>query len=298
MIPPRVILAPVDFSEPSRTALEFAVRLAHQTGAALHVLHAQDPLLAEGARHAGFDLARDTEEELGRFVADASPLSGAAPHTHVVTGPAVDAIVQTAQQLGADLIVVGSHGISGAERLVFGSTTEGVLRRAHTSVLVTPGRVASAGATAPDLSGMGPVIAALDFSTPAIEAAKAACRLAAALNTFVEVIHVVPDVPVLMRWRVHSETAVRDRVEAARDQLDTVTRSLGCGVPTQTKLETGVIAVQLAEAAASSSTRRPILVLGRHRPGEKGGAPGSTAYRVLMLAKVPVLMYVAEDLDG
>ena len=76
---------------------------------------------------------------------------------------------------------------------------------------------------------MGPVIAALDFSAPAIEAAKAACRLAAALNTFVEVVHVVPDMPVLMRWRVHSETAMRDRVEAARDQLDTVTRSLGCG---------------------------------------------------------------------
>ena len=65
---------------------------------------------------------------------------------------------------------------------------------------------------------------------------------------------------------------MRDRVEAARDQLDTVTRSLGCGF-SETKLETGVIAVQLAEAAASSSIRRPILVLGRHRPGEKGGAP-------------------------
>jgi nucleotide-binding universal stress UspA family protein len=295
MIPPRVILAPVDFSEPSRTSLQFAVALARHTGAALHVLHAQDPLLAEGARHAGFDLARDTEEELGRFVADASPESGAAPHAHVATGPAVDVIVQTAQDLGADLVVVGSHGISGAERLVFGSTTEGLLRRARTSVLVMPARSGFGISTVPDMSSIGPVIAALDFSTQAIEAAKAACQLGVALNTTVEVVHVVPDVPALMRWRVHSENAVRGRVTAARDRLETVTGSLGCQAPPQVKLETGDVALLLAEAAASSSTRRPILVLGRRRPGEKGGAPGSTAYRVLLLAKVPVLMHVADD---
>jgi nucleotide-binding universal stress UspA family protein len=295
MIPPRVILAPVDFSEPSRTSLQFAVALARYTDAALHVLHAQDPLLAEGARHAGFDLSRDTEEELGRFVADASPGSGAAPYVHVATGPAVDVIVLTAQHLRADLIVVGSHGISGAERLVFGSTTEGLLRRALTSVLVTPARSGSAASTAPDVLSMGPLVAALDFSPQALDAAKAACRLATALNTVVEVVHVVPDVPALMRWRVHSENAVRGRVTAARDQLDTVTRSLGCQAPPQVKLEIGDVALHLAEAAASFSTRRPILVLGRRRPGEKGGAPGSTAYRVLLLAKVPVLMHVADD---
>jgi nucleotide-binding universal stress UspA family protein len=294
MIPPRVILAPVDFSEPSRTSLQFAVALARHTGAALHVLHAQDPLLAEGARHAGFDLSRDTEEELGRFVADASPGSGAAPYVHVATGPAVDVIVQTAQHLRADLIVVGSHGISGAERLVFGSTTEGLLRRALTSVLVTPARSGSAASVVPDLSSMGPVVAAIDFSAQAIEAAQAACKLAAALNTVVEAVHVVPDVPALMRWRAHSETAVRSRVTAARDQLETLTRSLGCQAPLQTKLETGDVALHLSEAAASSPARRPILVLGRRTPGEKGGAPGSTAYRVLMLAKVPVLMHVAD----
>ena len=83
-------------------------------------------------------------------------------------------------------------------------------------------------------------------------------------------------------------------MEAARNQLEIVTRSLDCGVPVQIRLETGVVAVQLAEAAASSSTRRPILVMGRRSPGEKGGAPGSTAYRVLLLAKAPVLMYVED----
>jgi nucleotide-binding universal stress UspA family protein len=294
MIPPRVILAPVDFSEPSRTALEFARRLARHAGAALHVVHAQDPLLADGARHAGFDLSRDTEEELGRFVAGTAPASGVVPRLHAATGAAADVIVQTAQRLAADLIVVGSHGMSGAARLVFGSTTEGVLRRAPLSVLVTPAQWASVRSTTPDLSGTGPVIAAVDFSTAAVEAAKAACRLASMLETTLELVHVVPEGPILTRWRPHSERTVRDRVAAAREQLDGLSGSLACGASPQLRVETGVIPVRLAEAAASSSGRRPILVLGRRNPGEKGGPPGSTAYRVLMLASVPVLMHIAD----
>jgi nucleotide-binding universal stress UspA family protein len=295
MIPPRVILAPVDFSEPSRTALEFAGRLARQTGAALHVLHAQDPLLAEGARHAGFDLSQDTEQELGRFVAGTVAASAVVPRVHVATGAAADVIVQTAQRLAADLIVVGSHGMSGAERLVFGSTTEGVLQRAPLSVLVTPAQWALVRSTPSDLSGTGPLIAAVDFSTSATEAAKAACRLASTLETTLEILHVVPEAPILARWRPHAEGAVRDRVAAARVQLDALADSLACAAPVQLRVETGGVPVCLAEAAGTSSARRPILVLGRRNPGEKGGPPGSTAYRVLMLASVPVLMHVADQ---
>lgn len=290
----RLILAAVDFSDPSRTALDFAARLARQTGAGLDVLHVQDPLLAEGARHAGFDLSRDTEEELARFVAGTAAASAIAPHVHVATGAAADVIVQTAQRLGADLIVVGSHGMSGAERLVFGSTTEGVLRRAPLSVLVIPAHWASAHSTMADLSGTGPVIAAVDFSPGATEAAKAACRLASTLETTLEIVHVVPEAPILARWRPHAERASRDRGAVAHDQLGMLAGSLACGAPVQVRLETGVVAARLAEVAASSGARRPILVLGRRNAGEKGGPPGSTAYRVLMSASVPVLMHVAD----
>ena len=64
MFPPRVVLAAVDFSEPSRVALVCAARLARQCGAELHVLHAEDPLLAEAARAGGVDLAGETRDEL------------------------------------------------------------------------------------------------------------------------------------------------------------------------------------------------------------------------------------------
>ena len=295
MIPPRVVLAAVDFSDPSRIALLFARRLACHSGAALHVLHAQEPLLAEGARQAGFDLARDTEAELDRFAA--GPPRAAAerpPRLHVATGPAVDVIVQTAQRIDADVVVVGSHGMSGAERIVFGSTTEGLLRRAPFSVLVTPAEWYSVEPWVPDLSGTGPVIAAVDFTPAAIDAAKAGCRLAMMLNTTVELIHVVPEPTVLVRWRGHAAVAVRDLAEAARTKLAKLAESSGCDVTVQVRVTQGATAHQLAECTASSEARRPVLVLGRRSPGEKGGAPGATAYRVLMLSKVPVLMYVAE----
>lgn len=295
MIPPRVVLAAVDFSDPSRTALLFARRLACHTGAALHVLHAQEPLLAEGARQTGFDLARDTEAELERFAAEPPrAATERAPRLHVATGPAVEVIVHTTQRINADVVVVGSHGMSGAERIVFGSTTEGVLRRAPSSVLVTPADWGPVHPWVPDLAGTGPITAAVDFTPAATEAAKAACRLASMLSTTVEMVHVVAEPPVLVRWRGHATAAIRDHIEAARMRLATVAESAGCDVAVRVRIEQGSVPHQIAECTAPSDARRPMLVLGRRSPGEKGGAPGATAYRVLMLSKVPVLMYVAE----
>ena len=56
MMPPRSILAAVDFSAPSRVALEFAARLANHCQASLHVLYVEDPLLAAAAKAQGIDL--------------------------------------------------------------------------------------------------------------------------------------------------------------------------------------------------------------------------------------------------
>lgn len=212
----------------------------------------------------------------------------------MATGPAVDVILDVAQRVGADLVVVGSHGMSGAERLVFGSTTEGLLRRAPVSVLVMPAEWSPLRSDVPDLSGTGRVIAAIDFSPSSVAAAQAACRLALAIRTTIEMVHVVPELSVLARWRAHAETAVRDRVASARKALEKVVQPVGCGVPVETRVETGDVPNRLADAAASTDARRPILVLGQRPPGQSGAASGSTAYRVLMLARVPTLMHVAD----
>jgi nucleotide-binding universal stress UspA family protein len=295
MIPPRTIVAAIDFSDTSRDALVLAARLARHCHAELHVLHAEDPLLDAAADHAGIDLARETRDELQRFIAGATPAAACSPRSHVITGAAVDVILDVAHQHRADLIVVGSRGMSGTEKLVFGSTTEGLLRRADVSVLVAPAGWLPPRPDALDLSGLGPVVAGVDLSDPSVAGARAACTLASVLGTSAAIVHVVPDLAVLSRWRAHAETAVRDRVAAARQELDLLIRGLGCSVPVEVRVEAGAVPNRLAEAAGPARDRSPILVLGRKAPGSKGAAPGAIAYRVLSLASVPVLMYVADQ---
>jgi len=295
MMPPRTIVAAIDFSDASRVALVLAARLARHCRSALHVLHADHPLLDVAADRAGIDLARETHEELKRFIAAAAPAVECSPQLHVIAGAAVDVILNVAHQHQADLIVVGARGMSGAQQLVFGSTTEGLLRRADVSVLVGPAGWVPPRPDSLDLSGTGPIVAGVDLSDPSVAGAKAACALASVLGTSVEVVHVVPDLAVLSRWRAHAETAVRDRVAAARQELEPLMRSLGCSVPVELRVEAGAVPDRLADAAAPARNRAPMLVLGKKAPGSKGAAPGTTAYRVLMLANVPVLMYVSHQ---
>lgn len=293
MIPPRTILATTDFSDASASALMFAARLARQSGAALHVLHAEHPLLDAAAGQSGIDLLAETREELERAVRAAPPAAECAARLHAIAGPAVDVILDVAHAQRADVVVVGSRGMSGAEKLVFGSTTEGLLRRSDVSVFVVP-----AGWRAPrqhgvDLAGSGPIIAGVDMDATSIEGARAACALATLLGTGLEILHVVPDLTVLGRWRTHADSAVHDRLSASRKDLEGVVRNLRCTAPIEWQVERGAVAERLASRAARASDRAPLLVLGKKGPGTAGGAPGTLAYRVLSLGDVPLLMYVA-----
>ena len=103
MMPPRSILTAVDFSQPSRVALEFAARMARQCQATLHVLHV---------------------ENLTRFTARAMTGNSTSPHVHIVTGDAWRTICDIAEREQVELIVLGMHGMSGAAHALFGSTTE------------------------------------------------------------------------------------------------------------------------------------------------------------------------------
>ena len=272
----------------------FAACLAKQCHARFHLLHAEDPLLAAAARQAGVDLSRDTRDALQAFAASTPSVAQYAPLHHVVSGSAADVIVDVARTEDADLIVVGSHGMSGAERLIFGSTAERVLRRTGTSVLVVPPGWRPLHPATPDLSGIGPLVAGIDFSEASIEAAAAACFLAGALGTTVEAVHVVPDLAVPERWRAHADAALRQRMDSARGELAASVRTLGTSVAVRASIESGRVAERLAAIAAWSADRRPMLVLGR-RPGRLGAPPGAIAYRVLSLAAVPVLMYVPQE---
>lgn len=291
MTSPQRILAAVDFSDRARTALGFAARLACRFDAELHVMHAQDPLLSAAAESRGIDLARETEDELRRFVGDTWPAPRCRLHFDVIVGPASTSIAHAAERECADVIVMAAHGMSGAQHLLLGSTTEGVLRGSNVSVLVVPDEWTPADPDAIDLRGEGPVIVGVDFRIPSIEAATDGAMLAKALQTELVLVHVVATLRVLPRWREHADAALLQRASEAQQELERFRDTVSAGVPARAVVTRGRAASCLVEAAK----RYPhgIMAVGRTVHPHGYAPPGTTAYRLLTHANLPVLMHVA-----
>ena len=137
------LLCPIDFSRYSRNALRYAAALAARDGAALTVIHANDPFLVSAAAAALRDrgLLKRSAVELRAFV-DAAILAGSPARrrltTSVSTGKAADEILKAASRGRCDLIVIGTRGLTAAGRLFLGSTTMRVLQRATVAVLAVP----------------------------------------------------------------------------------------------------------------------------------------------------------------
>jgi len=138
-----VVLVGIDFSETSLGALRAADNIARfAPNAELHLVHVLgSPAVSLGSRdliatsQLGFigDLDR-AREELDKLVGPA--LGGVSRVTgHVRVGAAAKAIVQLATDISADLVVVGTHGRTGFDRLLFGSVAEKVVRTAPCPVL-------------------------------------------------------------------------------------------------------------------------------------------------------------------
>jgi nucleotide-binding universal stress UspA family protein len=286
MFPPRTVLAAVDFSDSSRVALTFAARFAKHVGAVLHMLYAEDPMLVAAAAARGVDLTRETNDELVIFAKSVGLVGAARPVVHVVTGPPSQVIRDIGRREGADLVVVGMRGISAAEHLMFGSTTEGVLRAADISVVAVPDAWTPPDPVAQDLTGLGPVVAAVEFSESSIHSAAIACRLAAALHTTIEAIHVIPSMRVLNRWQAHANAVIAQREGTARLDLERALLGLDVEMPIPLRVQSGNIAETVAAAVAGTKDRHPMLVIGR-----RAQAPGATAHRILTLSTAPVLQY-------
>lgn len=136
------ILCTTDFSDYSDDALRQALELSKLLGARLSVVHVVfEPAEFSGfyVPHVSFEKIRVEIEEGARkmmddLVARIVP-AGAAVTADVLVGSPAEGIVAYAVEKGVDLIVIGSQGKRGIEKLVFGSTAEKVVKKAHCSVL-------------------------------------------------------------------------------------------------------------------------------------------------------------------
>lgn len=132
------ILVPVDLAEQSDEALDFAVELAGVTNATIHLLHVVEvPLMTPphpGAIMWDFPSATYVDEARASLDEVRARL-GVLSVGEVVVGIAADSILTYAAKIPVDIIVMATHGRRGLGRMLVGSTTETVLRRAECPVV-------------------------------------------------------------------------------------------------------------------------------------------------------------------
>jgi nucleotide-binding universal stress UspA family protein len=188
------ILCPVDFSDFSRDALHHALVLAQWYQAQITVLNVysvpQSLVPVNGMRGSLPLLSPlppdEIAEEVRRFCAPSLRDSEQVVEIAVREGTAAKEIVLLAEQLPADLLVLGTHGRSGFERLFLGSVTEKVLRSAQVPVMTVPPSVKQ-----PGLAQYKTILCPLDFSVASMRALMYAVSLAQETNARLILLHVI-----------------------------------------------------------------------------------------------------------
>jgi nucleotide-binding universal stress UspA family protein len=135
------LLVPIDFSPSSIKALHYAVSLAGQFGASIHLLHVVESAATLSALSAmklavsDEEMAQRARDQLRllaeREIGDAAPV-----HAEVRVGKPFQEIVALAKKQGIDCVVIATHGYTGLKHAVMGSTTERVVRHSSCPVLV------------------------------------------------------------------------------------------------------------------------------------------------------------------
>ena len=135
------ILVPTDGSQTAKKALRSAVQVARQNDADLHVLHVIDEV--PPTRNPGMleEKQKQQQEEAEQLVEDALSKVDTGEirvHQAVRHGRPDEALLEYAEELDIDLVIMGRHGRSSLDRWLLGSTTERVLRSSSLPVLVIP----------------------------------------------------------------------------------------------------------------------------------------------------------------
>ncbi len=130
------ILFPTDFSHTGDAALALATSMARDTGATLLIIHVEEPPMAYGGGEMYYGVPEPDLKTLKTMLSEVKPSDPEVPYKHrLITGHPAHAIVQLAESEDVDLIVMGTHGRSGLSRLLMGSVTENVMRKAPCPML-------------------------------------------------------------------------------------------------------------------------------------------------------------------
>lgn len=138
------ILIPVDFSECSIKAVNFAAQLSHYVPTQLDLLNVQEGTGSLYTDYVGLNkeynqyLIADARKKLEKLQAKLGLADHVVISTHLVTGEVQETIIAEAAKLGSNLIVMGTSGASGIKELLIGSQTASVIGHSKIPVLAIP----------------------------------------------------------------------------------------------------------------------------------------------------------------
>jgi nucleotide-binding universal stress UspA family protein len=284
------ILCPLDFSDFSAKAYDYARSLARHYQAKLFLEHVLQPLFSAYPLYAYPDIANNlyqdlrahAEQQLREFLKGRAA-NGLELESVVCEGAVTDSILSFAEKHAVDLIVMGTHGRQGFDHLLLGSVTEKVLRKARCPVLAVP--KPSHNFVAPE-NGADPVhlrkiLFATDFSRHAERALDYALSLAQEYEAELTLLHVLEEIP--PSWDLSTATA--DVVSRLEKHIPAEARSW-CTL--KSRLRVGRPYQEIVRFALETET--DLVILGvRGRNALDLALFGSTTHRVIHQAPCPVL---------
>jgi len=296
MLEIKLILCPIDFSEFSVRAYRHALSLAEHYRAKLVALHIVElfrfPSVGFAASAGLYDefcqaVRESGKEQLQEFVKNRTH-DEIQPELEVHQGIASDSILSFAQARKADVIVMGTHGRRGYDRLMLGSVTDRVMRRAPCPLLAVcqpPHESVAADMAAGKERGrvhhLSRILFCTDFSENSERALNYAISATAEYDAELTLLHVLEEAA--------SPSKTEEAIAAATEQLDKLIPPEG---PKTLRIKTAVRLGkpyrQIIQLALETQT--DVVVMGVHGRGALDLAVfGSTTYRVMQLGPCPVL---------
>lgn len=295
----RRVLCPVDFSDFSRRALDYAITVSRWYRARLSVLCVHHVPVSSVALFAGLATGpaegpvlstadREQLQQQLRGLTRAEGVKDIAVEFTVAEGDVAAEIL--AEATSADLVVIGTHGRSGFDRLLLGSVTEKVLRKATSSVLTIPHGGPDGARGFPSL--FHHILAAIDFSDVSLQGLSYAASLAEEADAHLTLLHVSEIPRELAQWAEEShegqEYIERWKAFAQRRLKSLVpdTARVYCFV--DERVEVGEPYREILRVADERGSR--LIVMGTHGAGVVERLfVGSTTERVVRRAGCPVL---------
>lgn len=268
--PPRLILAPLDFSECSDAGLAAAKALAERFGSRLELAHVDPgppPALRQGVMgtELGASIAQYERRLRTRLLAAREGVKRVG--THMLVGDPERAVPRLAADAAADLVVMGTHGRRGLGRLVLGSVAEAAVHACRVPVLTTR--------TAPPARWPRRILAPYRMAPYADEALLLAVRWARYLGAELYVIFVEE----YGGWKAVDKDEVCARAE----------RLFGAGDPAPVWLWRDGRPYEQIVAAAQAKACDLVVIAAHSRGRLRDSLIGTTAERVLRCSAVPVL---------